>query len=77
MICGDDYDILRRLEESLWVADTRFDSEYMDKILSPTFSSLAARVEYIQERKYLPLFLKKLTLLCLSLTSLFIISIKT
>ena len=33
----DVYDQLRQLEESLWRAQTRFDREYMDKILAPDF----------------------------------------
>lgn len=37
MVYSDDYETLKRLEESLWIADTRFDSEYMDKILSSDF----------------------------------------
>lgn len=37
MVYKDDYETLRRLEESLWITDTRFDLEYMDKILSSDF----------------------------------------
>jgi hypothetical protein len=33
----DVYDQLRQLEESLWRAQTRFDREYMEKILGPDF----------------------------------------
>lgn len=32
-----DYETLRLLEESLWIASTRFDLEYMDKILATDF----------------------------------------
>lgn len=32
-----DYEKLRQLEESLWIAKTRFDGNYMNKILSPHF----------------------------------------
>jgi hypothetical protein len=30
-------DQLRRLEESLWHAETRFDRDYMNKVLAPDF----------------------------------------
>ena len=33
-----DFDKLRELEESLWRAETRFDPEYMNRVLSPDFS---------------------------------------
>lgn len=36
-ISQEDFEILRGLEESLWRSDTRFDLEYMNKILSPDF----------------------------------------
>lgn len=32
-----DLEKLKQLEESLWIAETRFDIEYMEKILAPTF----------------------------------------
>ena len=32
-----DHETLRRLEESLWIASTRFDLKYMEKILSADF----------------------------------------
>ena len=35
-------DRLRRLEESLWLEDTRFDREYMDAILAPDFFEFGA-----------------------------------
>lgn len=34
---NNDIKKLRELEESLWIAKTRFDQEYMNKILSPDF----------------------------------------
>lgn len=37
MISSQDVDKLRELEESLWVAQTRFDRAYMEQILSPEF----------------------------------------
>lgn len=37
MVYSDDYETLKQLETSLWIADTRFDSDYMDKILSSDF----------------------------------------
>lgn len=33
----DDFNELKRLEESLWVSETRFDQKYMEQILSPDF----------------------------------------
>ncbi len=36
-ITQEDYDKLRELEESLWRSETRFNREYMDRILSPDF----------------------------------------
>ena len=32
-----DIESLRLLEESLWVAETRYDQAYMDKVLAPDF----------------------------------------
>jgi hypothetical protein len=37
ILTNEDFNILKRLEESLWISDTRFDPEYMDRILSPDF----------------------------------------
>ena len=37
MINEQDIQQLQQLEESLWIAKTRFDGEYMEKILSPDF----------------------------------------
>lgn len=37
MISPQDVDELRKLEESLWVAQTRFDKASMEQILSPAF----------------------------------------
>ena len=37
MISPQDVDELRQLEESLWIAQTRFDQAYMQQILSPEF----------------------------------------
>ncbi|HDO7841036.1 TPA: hypothetical protein P5J72_000433 [Legionella pneumophila] len=31
------YDELKKLEESLWIEDTRFDNQYMDKVLDASF----------------------------------------
>ena len=36
-ITQSDFDTLRHLEESLWRAETRFDPEYMNRVLSPDF----------------------------------------
>jgi hypothetical protein len=36
-ITQEDYDTLRELEESLWRTETRFNQEYMDRILAPDF----------------------------------------
>ena len=32
-----DYQELKKLEESLWIPETRFDNNYMEKILAPDF----------------------------------------
>jgi hypothetical protein len=32
-----DYEKLKKLEESLWRSETRFDLEYMNKVLAPDF----------------------------------------
>ncbi len=32
-----DYQELQKLEESLWVAETRFDRAYMERVLAPDF----------------------------------------
>lgn len=32
-----DYNILKSLEETLWRAETRFNYDYMDKVLAPDF----------------------------------------
>jgi len=37
MVSPEDVDELRKLEESLWIAQTRFDQHYMEQILSPEF----------------------------------------
>lgn len=37
MISSQDRDELQKLEESLWIAHTRFDQTYMEQILSPEF----------------------------------------
>lgn len=37
MISAEDFEKLKQLEESLWIAKTRFDKKYMDSILSPGF----------------------------------------
>lgn len=37
MISAQDVDELRKLEESLWIAQTRFDRDYMEQILSSEF----------------------------------------
>lgn len=37
MISPQAVDELRQLEESLWIAHTRFDQAYMQQILSPEF----------------------------------------
>ena|SRR5579884_2479068 len=37
MISPKEVDELRKLEESLWIAQTRFDKAYMEQILSPEF----------------------------------------
>lgn len=31
------FEIIRELEESLWRSETRFDPEYMDRVLAPDF----------------------------------------
>lgn len=36
-ISNEDVEKLKQLEESLWIAKTRFDKKYMDSILSPGF----------------------------------------
>lgn len=36
-ISNDDFNKLKELEESLWIAETRFDNAYMENILSPDF----------------------------------------
>ena len=33
----EDFDKLKQIEESLWIAKTRFDKEYMSRILAPDF----------------------------------------
>jgi hypothetical protein len=40
-----DFDIttLRRLEESLWIAETRYDQTYMDEIFARDFLNLGVR----------------------------------
>lgn len=32
-----DYEQLKTLEESMWIAETRFDKEYMERTLTPDF----------------------------------------
>jgi len=36
-LSADENDQLRRLEESLWRAETRFDRDHMNKVLAPDF----------------------------------------
>ena len=36
-ISNDDFDRLKELEESLWITETRFNKEFMERILSPDF----------------------------------------
>jgi hypothetical protein len=36
-LSADEHDELRRLEESLWRAETRFDREHMNEVLAPDF----------------------------------------
>jgi hypothetical protein len=36
-LSADEHDQLRRLEESLWRAETRFDRDHMNKVLAPDF----------------------------------------
>lgn len=36
-ISDRDVETLRKLEESLWVAETRFDRQYMERVLAPGF----------------------------------------
>lgn len=36
-ITNEDFEKIKTLEESLWIAKTRFDYNYMDNILSPNF----------------------------------------
>lgn len=36
-ISNEDKETFRRLEESLWIAKTRFDLSYMNRILAPDF----------------------------------------
>lgn len=55
----NDIEKLRGLEESLWIAKTRFDQEYMNKILSPDFFDLADRVKFTVDKKQLMPFLKR------------------
>jgi len=33
----ENYEILRKLEESMWLPETRFDKEYMERTLAPEF----------------------------------------
>jgi hypothetical protein len=37
MINQGDENQLRKLEESLWIAETRFDKDYMNRVLAPDF----------------------------------------
>ena len=37
VISPQDVDELRKLEESLWISQTRFDKAYMERVLSPEF----------------------------------------
>ena len=37
MVTGDDLDVLRELEESLWRPETRFDDDYMERIFAADF----------------------------------------
>jgi hypothetical protein len=36
-LSAEDHDQLRRLEESLWRAETRFDRDHMSEVLAPDF----------------------------------------
>ena len=36
-LTADEHDTLRRLEESLWRAETRFDRDHMNEVLAPDF----------------------------------------
>jgi hypothetical protein len=36
-LTADEHDQLRRLEESLWRAETRFDRDHMSEVLAPDF----------------------------------------
>lgn len=45
-----DIEILKKLEESLWRAETRFDKEYMESILAPNFIEFG-RSGKVYERK--------------------------
>ena len=36
-ISNEDFEKLKQLEESLWITEMRFDNQYMDSILSPSF----------------------------------------
>lgn len=36
-LCESDIATLRRLEESLWIAETRYDGDYMNVIFAPDF----------------------------------------
>lgn len=36
-VSTEDFEKLRELEESLWIAEKRFDREYMERVLSPSF----------------------------------------
>jgi hypothetical protein len=36
-LTADEHDQLRRLEESLWRAETRFDRDHMNEVLAPDF----------------------------------------
>src|SRR5436305_924063 len=36
-LTADEHDELRRLEESLWRAETRFDRDHMSEVLAPDF----------------------------------------
>ena len=36
-ISDEDFNLLKDLEEKLWKAETRFDKNWMNKVLSPNF----------------------------------------
>ncbi len=53
----EDFNKLKELEESLWLSATRFDQEYMDRLLSPDFFEfgLSGRIYHREETLSVPL----------------------